>query len=178
MAVGAKPVNRTIQYDGLYRLKQIDYAHGLDEQIVAFDAEAGAGDRRPVAEVRGPGRVVQQGFQYDLQGNRTSATDNESMRYDRSLGVITNGRTGPGGVFEGPNQIVNADGIHAEYDAAGNMIELTVARSTCWPAIPGPARTGSSTTGMKSVSSLAHDAGTSPPARCRASTRTRRRHGS
>ena len=46
---GAKPVTRTMQYDGLYRLKQIDYAHNADEHVPAFGPEVGVA----VAERRG-----------------------------------------------------------------------------------------------------------------------------
>lgn len=133
---GTKPVTRTMQYDGFYRLKEIQYAHGGDDHIPPFMPEAVFGDRHPVAEVRGSRRVQQQSFTYDAHGNMTSSLDNESLRFDRSLGGIVNGRPTQNGPLDGPHQLVDAHGIHAEYDQAGNMTELTVARDTCWVAMP------------------------------------------
>jgi RHS repeat-associated protein len=133
---GAKPVTRTMQYDGFYRLKQIQYAHAGDDHIPPFLPEALFQNRRPVAQVRGTSRVQQQSFGYDALGNIAGSQDNENLPFDRSLGGIANGRLMPNGSLDGPNQLVDAQGIHAEYDRAGNMTELTVARDDCWVAMP------------------------------------------
>ncbi|HEV8580641.1 MAG TPA: toxin TcdB middle/N-terminal domain-containing protein [Thermoanaerobaculia bacterium] len=134
---GATPVTRAMRYDGMYRLTRIDYAPGSDENVPNFLAEADRADRRPVPEVRGLHRVGRQTFRYDSQGNLVSSDDDEHLRYDRSIGPTTvHGRVGADAKPEGPNQLVEAAGMHATYDAAGNMTELTVARDFCWPLMP------------------------------------------
>ena len=133
--VGSKPVSRTFQYDSAYRITEAEYMHSADMHEAAFDAEARSKDRSPVAEVVGANRVEKQTFRNDWQGNTIFSDDNEKLRFDRSLGKISNG-AGIDQEQRGPNQLIDAAGIHAEYDAAGNVVELTVARRICWDGMP------------------------------------------
>ena len=128
---GARPVSRLMQHDAAYRVMSVQSVHGGDGHVPAYLAEALAGDRRPVAVRQGGQRPSLQTFEYDWQGNTTFTDDDEGLRYDRSLGRVTNG-----GPSAGPNQLVDAAGVHAEYDVAGNLIELTVARTSCWDQMP------------------------------------------
>ncbi len=131
---GTKPVTRAISYDSAYRIQHVGYSHGADAHVSPYRAEALTGDRRPVPEGRIDSRVTSQDFTTDAQGNVTFSGDNESQRFDRSLGTIYNG-TGVDGWVHGPNQLIDAGGIHAEYDAVGNLAELTVARDACGDGI-------------------------------------------
>ena len=132
---GARPVSRRFSYDAAYRITEVDYAHGADQQVPVFLHEALAKDRRPVSERPGQQRLTRQSFATDWQGNVAFSDDNESLRFDRSLGKVLHGK-GLDGVQKGPNQLLDADGIHAGYDAAGNLTDLTVARAKCWDRMP------------------------------------------
>jgi RHS repeat-associated protein len=129
---GTRSVSRNIQYDSAYRVTSVQTIHGGDAHVPAYLAEGLAGDRRPVAVRQASQRPTLQTFQYDWQGNTTLTDDAEGLPYDRSLGSITNGRPGLGG----PNQLIDAVGIHADYDSAGNLTELTLARTNCWDKMP------------------------------------------
>lgn len=133
---GAKPVSRTFRYDAAYRIAQVDYSHQLDNHLPPFLFEADTANRQPVAEVPGQQRIQSERFEYDWQGNLTYSDDNESLRFDRSLGEVFNGKDMGGTPRGGPNQLIEADYTQAKYDAAGNMIELTVGRPTCWDRMP------------------------------------------
>ena len=133
---GSRPVSRAMTYDSAYRMKHVDYTHGADAYDSPYRAEASVGDRRPVAQGRASARILSQDFASDALGNVISSGDNESLRFDRSLGVQYNG-TGVDGSVHGPNQLIDADGMHATYDAAGNLAELTVARGSCSSEMPG-----------------------------------------
>jgi RHS repeat-associated protein len=128
---GARPVSRLMRHDAAYRVMSVQSVHGGDGHVPAYLAEALAGDRHPVAVRQGSQRPSLQTFEYDWQGDTTFTDDDEGLRYDRSLGLITNG-----GTSAGPNQLVDAAGVHADYDFAGNLIELTVARTSCWDKMP------------------------------------------
>ena len=132
---GARPVSRAMTYDSAYRIQRVDYTHGGDSFTPYYQAEALAGDRRPIAEGLANGRTAFQTFATDAQGNVTSANDDAALRFDRSLGPVRNG-IGIDGSVHGPNQLIDADGMHASYDPAGNLVELTVARDTCWSQMP------------------------------------------
>jgi RHS repeat-associated protein len=132
---GAKPVSRSFAYDAAYRLKHVEYDHNDDAHEPVFRPEGPVGNRRPIAELLGERRLKGQLYAYDWQGNVISAEDNEQMRFDRSLGPILNG-TGMDGQKHGPNQLIDADGIHAAYDDAGHLTDLTVARPSCWSEMP------------------------------------------
>jgi hypothetical protein len=160
---GAQPVSRTIQYDDLYRLTQIDYkyAAGSDTWTSPFAAEDQGISPDPQRATPSPhqsfaSRVNQQRFAYDWLGNTTSTNDDANGFYDRSLGTITNGAPAAGRVATaGPYQIQAAglatvtfgdDGsgtvaflgnLTVAYDAAGNMTSVAVTRSgggACLPA--------------------------------------------
>ena len=128
---GARSVSRVMQYDAAYRVTSVESIDGGDGHVPAYLAEALAGDRRPVAVRQGSQRPTLQTFQYDWQGNTVRTDDDEGLRYDRSLGQITNG-----GTAAGPNQLVDASGIRADYDFAGDLTELTVSRTSCWDKMP------------------------------------------
>ena len=132
---GAQPLSRVMAYDAANRLTRIDYVHGGDAHESPYRPEADSGDRRPIAEQLASGRILSQDFTHDAQGNVTVSDDDEHLRFDRSLGAIANG-IGLDGVAHGPNQLIDAEGMHATYDAAGNLVELTVARDACWSRMP------------------------------------------
>ncbi len=78
-------------------------------------------------------RVTQQSFTYDGLGNTLTSTDDSQVFFDRSLGTISNGPAA------GPNQLISATGsagdLTAQYDYAGNMVQLAVERNgTCTSA--------------------------------------------
>jgi RHS repeat-associated protein len=144
---GAQPVSRSIHYDDLYRVTEVDYASpgGSDTWVSPFDAEDkryGADVRRgaPAPHVSFARRVISQSIQYDWLGNTTRTDDDAHGFYDRSLGAITNGAA-----TAGPYQIQSATGsdpalgghLTAAYDSAGNLATLTVARSG--PCLPSAA---------------------------------------
>ena len=133
--VGAKPVSRDMAYDAANRITHVGYSHGGDIHESPYIAEANSGDRRPIAEQFASTRMVSQDFTTDAQGNVTYADDDARLRFDRSLGVIANG-IGTDGIPHGPNQLIDAEGMHATYDDAGNLVELTVARDECWSRMP------------------------------------------
>lgn len=128
---GARSVSRVMQYDAAYRVTRVESIHGGDGHVPAYLAEALAGDRRPVAMRQGSQRPTLQTFGYDWQGNTVLSEDDEGLRYDRSLGAIANG-----GTTAGPNQLVDAQGVHADYDFAGDLKGLTVSRTSCWDKMP------------------------------------------
>src|SRR5262249_23092833 len=112
------------------------YAYGDSQQShnVPFRSpyapERYAADTHPVPlQVHGSARLAQQTFSYDFLGNVSSSTDNENRNYDRSLGLVTHGAAS-----DGPNQLRSADGIEANYDAAGTLVELKVSRQGNCPS--------------------------------------------
>ena len=124
---GAKPVTRTASYDEHYRVTHLAYSYlGVtDVQASPFAAEIASGDHRhvPVREAGGD-RVNSQSFSYDFMGNTTHTDDDRHKRFDRSLGAITHSA-------EHPNQLTDAEGVHADYDESGNVLSMTVERDTC-----------------------------------------------
>jgi RHS repeat-associated protein len=133
--VGAKSVSRSFRYDAAYRLSRVEYQNANDVDVGAFLHEAVSGDRHPVAERIGNRRVRRQSFKSDWQGNLVSSYDDQGLRFDRSLGAILNGVDHAGNHY-GPNQLIDADGIHASYDPAGNLTSLSVSRANCWSRMP------------------------------------------
>ncbi|HEU4404456.1 MAG TPA: toxin TcdB middle/N-terminal domain-containing protein [Polyangiaceae bacterium] len=146
--VGAKPVSRSMRYDDLYRLAQVDYQYaGGDGWTSPFAAE-NAGVEHPQRATPSPHvafakRVVQQRFSYDWLGNTSASADDGAGFYDRSLGSITNAFAAGK-----PYQLVaasNEDGpaapgadrrghLTAAYDDAGHLTSLAVARrGPCLP---------------------------------------------
>jgi RHS repeat-associated protein len=135
--VGAKPISRAMTYDDLYRLTQIVYNSGGDQQISPFNAENSGGDTSPVPTQQLSSRVQQQNFSYDFLSNMTKTSDDALHAfYDRSLGTITNGTS-----QQSPNQILSAASasggtLTAHYDASGDLEDLVIMRQgTC--ASPG-----------------------------------------
>jgi len=141
--IGATPVNRTMVYDDLYRITQVNaqYAGG-NGWVSPFAAEnSGPVDPRlaqPSPHVSFPQRIGFQSFAYDWLGNTTSTNDDAQGFYDRSLGTITSGTAG-----SGPYQLQaaanapgtpNAGALTAAYDAAGNLTSLAVQRNG--PCLP------------------------------------------
>ena len=142
---GAQPMTRTIQYDDLYRVTNVAYAYpgGVDPWVDPFYAEDNGLDADPRRAQPSPHvsfvqRVMSQSFQYDWLGNTSSSDDDAHGFYDRSLGTITNGTSA-----NGPYQLHSAAGaaaslrngaLSATYDAAGNLVSLSVTRSG--PCLP------------------------------------------
>jgi RHS repeat-associated protein len=123
--LSAVPPDRKLDYDALYRLREIEY-EGLTpgSHVSPFAPEAQAGDAGPIPLQATADRVVRQTFIYDWRGNTIQTIDNANLTYDRSLGkLIVNGE---GDV--GPNQLRMADGVDARYDPAGNLVDLRIAR--------------------------------------------------
>jgi len=132
---GSRPISKAFKYDPAYRLTRVDYSHGDEDQVPIFLREAKTGDQHPVAERPGRRRVSSQSFANDWQGNLIFSDDDEKLRFDRSLGKIFNGM-GRDGRKRGPNQMLDADGVRANYDAAGNMTEVVIERTDCWTLMP------------------------------------------
>jgi len=146
---GAKPVTRTMQYDDLYRLVQINYryASGTDPWTSPFAAEDQGLDPDPQRATPSPhvsfaARMTSQAFAFDWLGNTTSTGDDAGGFYDRSLGTITNGAATAGpyqlqsatNVGTAPN-IASQGNLTVAYDAAGETTSMAVARSgACLPA--------------------------------------------
>lgn len=120
--VGFKPVGRIFSYDSLGRVSRIDYHYpdGRDAR------PANTGGDIPYALV--PQRPGFQAFGFDTYGNATLFADDAGALFDRALGGITTGN-----LNDGPNRFVSAAGgqLQAKHDAAGNMVSLTVRRTTC-----------------------------------------------
>jgi hypothetical protein len=98
---GAKPVTRKVQYDDLYRVSQVDYQYeaGSEQWKSPFDAEnnlpaSNTSRARPSPQVKFDKRIQQQTFSYDWLGNTEKTGDDADGFWDRSLGGITNDRTG------------------------------------------------------------------------------------
>lgn len=135
---GAKPVNKRIEYDDLYRVRKIQYQYGGgdDAWTSPFEAEnTGSTDPRrakPAPHVSYDKRVLEQTFAFDWLGNTTQTGDDANGFYDRSLGDITND------TYQLKHaQLAGARGGQAnvKYDAAGSMTLLTVKRNgPCLPA--------------------------------------------
>ncbi len=145
---GAKPYNRKMVYDDLYRLTRIDHAFkaGSDAWTSPFKPEevGTATDpqlAKPSPQAQFDRRILWQTFAYDWLGNTVKTDDDAHGFFDRSLGPIVNGLGG-----NAPYQVTSAandagsPGAHtghltASYDGAGNLVSLAVARAgVCLPA--------------------------------------------
>ena len=117
------PPSVKLRYDSLYRVRRLDY----DPQLPwspAFEHEFRNGDRGPLLPLLTTKRPQQIAFSYDWNGNTVEVSDDAKLVFDRSLLQVTNGDAS-GKV---PHQLRTANGIRARYDAAGNLVELTVER--------------------------------------------------
>ncbi len=145
---GAQPVSRKMQYDDLYRVTRVDYAYpgGTDGWVDPFAAEdqgeeAAQDPRRaaPSPHVAFDNRALWETVRYDWLGNTASTDDDAKGFYDRSLGTIVNGAAGGQ-----PYQLRSAGGgaaprdgaLTASYDAAGNLVGLSVVRGASAPCLP------------------------------------------
>ena len=131
----AAPVaHKTLEYDDLYRLIRADYAYktadGTAPWSSPFAPELAAGDSRPVPLRDAPTRVAWQSFAYDGLGNLAASLDDLAARFDRSLGASL----GYGSAADGPDQLRSGAGFRADYDPAGNMTTLALARGGACPA--------------------------------------------
>lgn len=128
----AVPVKKLeVEYDDLHRVREVGStyatASGAAPWASPWEPEVKAGDRRPVPLQTLAERVRVQTFTHDWMGNLIASEDDQSARYDRSLGAVTLGTTA-----DGPHQLRQANGITAVHDAAGNLTELEVERAgTC-----------------------------------------------
>jgi YD repeat-containing protein len=131
---------RVMEYDDLYRVTRIDTSYKTHDGIAPwrspFEAEQMSGDRHPVPLRTLPTRVSQQTFEYDDLGNIVGSSDDLSAPFDRSLGSGLGYGTPASGPnpANGPNQLRSASGLSAQYDEAGNLTELKVARGGTCPA--------------------------------------------
>ena len=120
-----------MSYDAAHRLQLVTYGYTANASYrPPFLAEMKAGDNKPIPAAYANARVMSQSFKNDAQGNVRSSDDDEHLPFDRSLGTAYVG-IGADGVPRGPNQFLDAEGIHAAYDIAGNLTELTVERAAC-----------------------------------------------
>ena len=152
---GAKPVNRTFEYDDLYRLTRVRYEHtgssaggsGTgqgDAWTSPFEAENTQADKgpKPSPHVDFTERVKEQRYAYDHLGNTTKTSDDQNGFFDRSLGNVSNGTPAAG-----PHQLTGASNratspsstrkgdLLVSYDPAGNMERMIVKRDgACLPS--------------------------------------------
>ncbi|WP_442499339.1 toxin TcdB middle/N-terminal domain-containing protein [Methylobacter sp. sgz302048] len=120
---GAKPVNRTFSHDNIGRLTGALYQYPGGP-----DAPAAASDRPGIPTAASAQRPAILSLKFDDFGNLAQTIDDATALFDRSLGDIVRGD------FEaGPDRLVTAANgdVAAEYDAAGNLVSLTVKRSAC-----------------------------------------------
>ena len=130
----AAPVEqRTLVYDDLYRLTQVDNRYktrdGTAPWQSPFAPEVAAHDVGPVPLQVAPTRIAQQNFSYDILGNLTGSTDDLSKLYDRSLGA----NLSYGSTAQGPNQLQSGPGLRVQYDATGNVAQLRIDRPGSCP---------------------------------------------
>jgi RHS repeat-associated protein len=133
---GAKPSSLQVAYDGLYRIGELTYNNGNDQQLSPFASEQATGTPSILPPAKANNRVQKQTFSYDFLGNLKSSVDDASLFFDRSLGSSQLDSTGlvlrhrPTKVQSGPS-----DWITLSYDAAGNAEDIVIARSAVCGAI-------------------------------------------
>jgi RHS repeat-associated protein len=126
---GAKPASRSMIYDDMYRLRELDinYGGGDDTFVSPFAPEARRGDPTYPPLIAAPNRVRQQTFQHDPLGNAISSSDDAQIFFDRSLGTTTYGA-----LNSGPHRLLSASrgqsSLSVDYDGAGNVTGITVQR--------------------------------------------------
>ncbi|MDH5676854.1 MAG: M15 family metallopeptidase [Myxococcales bacterium] len=145
----AKPVDRSFEYDDLYRLTRTTYTHaGASTWKSPFAAENADPTRvQPSPHVSFPTRVLEQQNRYDHLGNLEQSTDDQSGFWDRSTGERQHGTptAGPHQLKAASNRGIaggspNAGDLDLAYDAAGNVTDLIVRRdgpclptaASCW----------------------------------------------
>jgi RHS repeat-associated protein len=150
---GAKPVNRTVEYDDLYRVKHVQYSYsaGGDAWTSPFApelAQMATGQTpksTPSPHVSFDQRIKDESFTYDWKGNLVSGQDDAHGFYDRSLGTQQHGAAdaGPYQLRSASNRDVGstrAGDLITRFDAAGNLAELVIKRdgpclpqtASCW----------------------------------------------
>ena len=89
---------RVTSYDDLYRVTDVTthFNFASSSWQSPYQAELNAGSRRPVPLQTASGRVAHQSFSYDALGNVTSASSDQGLSYDSSLGTTTQGTAGAG----------------------------------------------------------------------------------
>jgi RHS repeat-associated protein len=118
---GALPVSRTLQYDDLYRLRDVTYKYkgGSDVQSPLF----GSADLSPLPLSLPANRATHQSYDYDWQNNLVDSRDDADAFFARSVGAATYGPSS-----SGPNQVraVSSPSGSATiaYDATGNVISI------------------------------------------------------
>jgi RHS repeat-associated protein len=139
---GAKPVSRTIKYDDLYRVTQVDYAYpgGSDTFTSPFAAElAGSTDPRQTNNIPThllpTQRVKQQTYSYDWLGSITSADDDAHAMWDRGVGPVSNYasagmpyRWKQAGDLAVPTWPGSGTAEALAYDEAGNLLDLQTSK--------------------------------------------------
>ncbi len=137
---GAKPVTRTMDYDDLYRLKNISYQYSADDDkwVDPYRAEAVDATRpqpSPRADFSGAKRVRAQSFQYDWLGNLFDSDDDSHAFLDRSLGTTQHNVYQLKSANNKDKGGVRTGNLNATYDASGNLVTLNVERmGPCIPA--------------------------------------------
>ncbi len=143
---GAKPVTRTVQYDDLYRVKQVDYAYagGGDTFVSPFAPErAGRSDPRQSSNfpthLLPAERVKQQTYKYDWLGSVVNADDDQHAMWDRGVGPsTTHAATGMpyrwknSGDLAVPTWPGSGTAEALAYDETGNLLDLQTTKfGTC-----------------------------------------------
>jgi RHS repeat-associated protein len=155
---GAKPVQRTMMYDDLYRLSGMFYTYSdsVDTWTSPHDAEnrvaANPGGNptlvdsrraKPSPHVSFVNRMQWQVFGYDWLGNTTESADDANGFYDRSLGPIVNDAAKPYQLKSANNATyggTRTGSVDTVYDAAGHLTRLNVKRNG--PCLPTGALCG------------------------------------
>ena len=120
---GATPL-RWITYDDMNRVTGVSALFsGRDRARRSPFAHEGP-QSRGVPRASLSNRVTRQDFSYDYLDNiRDWTSDDPLGQVDRHLGEQRHGSS-----LDGPNQLRSASGLNVAYDAAGNMVELGIAR--------------------------------------------------
>ncbi|MFI5297732.1 MAG: toxin TcdB middle/N-terminal domain-containing protein [Polyangiales bacterium] len=133
---GAKPAQRTVQYDDLYRVANVAYERSMVREAYQDPYADGTSSARksPVRPRQSIGaRVTSESSSFDWLGNTIATDDDQHAFLDRSLGTVTSG-----GGTASPYQLSSAGhnvsgsnlngALWATYDAAGNLSDWAVAR--------------------------------------------------
>lgn len=120
---GAKPVSRALAQDDRARVTGVQYLYPD-----GADASRPPEERGAIPAGASPLRPMAQGFHFGGGGRVDVSTDDANALFDRSLGAIARGSR-----ENGPDRLLKAANgeVSAEYDAAGNIVSLTVKRGTC-----------------------------------------------
>jgi RHS repeat-associated protein len=142
---GHKPVDRSYEYDDLYRLTRVSYEHsgGSTPWVSPYAREnSNSSLEQPSPHVAFAARSTEETFKYDWLGNISESTDDSDGFFDRSSGTREHGdaEAGPHQLRSASNRALAPSAptrgdLDVSYDAAGNITALIVRRDgSCLPA--------------------------------------------